>query len=230
MSLRQQGDPSQARFDRDAGDTQLSLTVLAKMLMCLLPEFDQVSVAVLDGTGGVSTWASAGDLVTELDRLQNGLDEGPGIDSLTRARTVVTADIGRDSRWPRYVAAAVELGLRSQVATPLRWRDGKVRGVLNAYSTTHSRVGFSAPVVAEVVATQVASALASFSEIESLDRALADRTVLAQASGLVMAWLPSDADHAFDYLRRVAVEQGRTPVQVAEELVRTRELPSVRQA
>lgn len=230
MSIRNRGDLVRPRFDRDAGDTQRALSVHAKLLMCLLPEFDQVSISVLDASGRAGVWASVGDLVNDLDRLQQDVDEGPGIDAFASARPVVAPDIQHDDRWPAYVTAAAELGLRSQVATPLRWRDHKLRGVLDMYSTTHARIGFSAPLVAEVVAAQVASALASFSEIQALDRALADRTVLAQASGMVMAWHHCDADHAFAYLRSVAARQGQTLVRVAEDLVRTRELPSARPA
>lgn len=204
------------------------MTVNARMLLCLLPEFDQVSITVVDDAGGISTLARAGDLVTDLDQLQYGLGEGPCIDSARNAYPVVAANIQQDDRWQRYVPAATELGLRSQVATPLTWKDNRSLGVLNMYSTTHAQVGFSAPVVAEVMAAQIVSALAGVREIEHLHRELADRAVLGQAIGLVMAWLEDDADRASDYLRTVAVQQRRTLTEVAEELVRTRRRPSVR--
>ena len=219
---------SYPRFELDPGDAQRSLTVNARMLLCLLPDFDQVSITVVDDAGGVSTLAQAGDLVTDLDQLQYGLGEGPSIDSLRAAYPVVAAHIQRDDRWRRYVPAASELGLRSQVATPLRWQDDKPLGALNMYSTTHARVGFSAPVVAEVMAAQIVSALVGLRELEHLHRALADRTVVGQAIGLVMAWLRVDADHASDYLGDVANRQNRELAELAEEMVRTRELPSVR--
>ena len=205
------------------------MTVNARMLLCLLPDFDQVSITVVDDdTGDISTLAQAGDLVTDLDQLQYGLGEGPCIDSVRDANPVVAARIQRDERWERYVPAASDLGLRSQVATPLLWHDDKPLGVLNMYSTTHADVGFSAPVVAEVMAAQIVSALAGLREVEHLHRELADRAVLGQAIGLVMAWLQVDADHASDYLRIVAKQQARPLAEVAHELVRTRRLPSVR--
>lgn len=221
---------AQLSFDRDAGDTRRSLAVNAKILLCLLPEFDQVSITVLDDTGDVETWASDGDLVTDLDRLQRQLGEGPAIETLSRARTVVAPDIRRDDRWPRYVRAATQLGLRSQIAIPLRRRDDWLRGTLNTYSTTHAHIELSAPLVAQVVASQIVSVLASLREIERLDQALAERTVIGQACGLVMAGLLLDADHAFECLRSVAAHQDQTLVHVAEEVVRTRVLPSVRPA
>lgn len=204
------------------------MTVNARMLLCLLPDFDQVSITLVDPVGEISTLAQDGDLVTDLDQLQYSLGEGPCIDSARSAQPVVAADIQRDYRWQRYVPAASELGLRSQVATPLRWHDDKPLGVLNLYSTTHSHVAFSAPVVAEVMAAQIVSALAALREIEHLHSELADRAVLGQAIGLVMAWLQDDSDRAMNYLRSLAMQQQRTLTEVAEELVRTRQLPPVR--
>lgn len=228
MSIDTQETASYPRFELEPRDAQRSLTVNARMLMCLLPDFDQVSITVVDDTGDISTLAQAGDLVTDLDQLQYGLGEGPSIDSLRNAYPVVAAHIQRDDRWRRYVPAASDLGLRSQVATPLRWRDDKPLGALNMYSTTHAQVGFSAPVVAEVMAAQIVNALAGLREIEHLHRALVNRTVIGQAIGLVMAWLQVDADHAFDYLRRVSMQRNRKLAEIAEVVVHTRELPSVR--
>ena len=215
-------------FEVAARDAQRSMAVNARMLLCLLPEFDQVSITVVDDAGETSTLAQAGDLVTDLDQLQYGLGEGPCIDSARGAHPVVAADIQRDNRWQRYVPAASELGLRSQLATPLRWHDDKPLGVLNIYSTTHAQIAFSAPVVADVMAAQVVSALAALREIEHLHSELAERAVHGQAIGLVMARLQGDADRAADYLRSVAMQQQRTLTEVAEELVRTRRLPPVR--
>lgn len=230
MGVKTQGVAPRPRFDLDASDTKRSLTVSAKMLMCLLPEFDQVSVTVVDDAGGLTSWARAGDLVDDLDQLQYALGEGPCLDTLRAGRPVLASRIQHDDRWRRYAPAAARLGLRAQVATPVRWRDDTLLGALNMYSTTHAQIGFSAPLVAEVVAAQVASALASFREIALLDRALGERTVIGQATGLVMGRLEMDADHAFEYLRHHSGQHDRRLVQVAEDLVRTREFPSVRQA
>ena len=228
MIIGTHGVASYPRFELAARDARRSMTVNARMLLCLLPDFDQVSITLVDPAGEISTLAQAGDLVTDLDQLQYGLGEGPCIDSARGAHPVVAADIQRDTRWQRYIPAASELGLRSQVATPLRWEDDKPLGVLNMYSTTHSQVAFSAPVVAEVMAAQIVSALAALREIEHLHSELADRAVLGQAIGIVMAWLHDDADRAMNYLRSIAMQQQRTVTQVAEELVRTRQLPPVR--
>lgn len=141
--------------------------------MCLQPEFDQVSITVVDPAGGVSMWAQDGELAIALDRLQHDLGEGPCLDSMRSAECLVVPQIRHDDRWPRYGRAAADLGVKSQVSAPLRWHDEAPLGALNMYSTTDDHVGLTAPLVAQVLAAQVASALAGLREIETLHEELA---------------------------------------------------------
>ena len=222
ISARRASDPH-------LSEAQRSMIVDAKLALCLEPQFDQVSVTVVGRDGEVSSWAQAGDLVADLDQLQYGLGEGPCIDSIRRVHSVVVPHLQRDGRWQRYVPAAAELGLRAQVSAPLRGLDRKTLGALNMYSTTSSDVGVTAPLVAEVLARQVASTMADERHIEDLTAALDSCTTIGQATGVVMAQLEIDADHAMAYLRRVTVLRDETLAQVADEIVRTRDLPAVRQ-
>ena len=51
------------------------------------------------------------------------------------------------------------------------------------------------------------------------------RTVIGQATVLVMGRFDVDADHAFEYLRRVSSNANTKIVDVAAMIVRTRRLP-----
>lgn len=165
--------PTRTPHDLNRSDVRRSLTVSAKLAMCLEPEFDQVSITVVDPAGDASTWAQDGELASWLDRLQHDLGEGPCIDTALSAECVVAPDIRRDDRWPRYGRAAADLGVRSQVSAPLRWRDEPPVGALNMYSTTDGRVSLTAPLVAQVLAAQVSGVLAGLHEIETLHEELA---------------------------------------------------------
>lgn len=230
MSVRPHETASRSAGDLRLSDTRRSLTVSAKLAMCLQPEFDQVSITVVDRAGAGSTWTTIGELVTELDRLQHDAGEGPGPDSIRSRRCVVAPHLRLEDRWPHYVRAAVALGLRSQVSAPLPSRGGDPVGALNLYSTTHACLGLTAPLVGEVIAAQVADTLVRHGETEELRRALDASTTIGQATGIVMARLGLDAEHAAAHLRRMAMLLDQNLAQVAEDLVRTRELPAVRQA
>lgn len=211
------------------GDTERSLTVDVKLLLCLLPEFDQASVIAFGDAGDVTAWVRVGPLAPRLDQLHSDVGEGPYVDARDRARRVLAPRLENDDRWPAYVPAATRLGVRSQTATPLRWADDDAcLGVLNLYSTSAAEIDPSAPVVAEVVAAQLVRTLASLRDAETTRQELADSTVIGQACGLVMAWLDLSADDALAHVRRLAAQQDTPLVRVAEQMVRTSQPPSVR--
>ena len=219
------GAATRSPSDPHVRDLRRSLTVNAKLAMCLQPEFDQVSIGVIGPTGDLSTWAQEGELVSALDQLQHDLGEGPCHDSIRTAECIAVPHIRRVGRWRRYGPAAAALGLRSQVSVPLRYRDGEPLGALNMYSTTHSDLSITAPLVAKVLAAEVAGVIAGFREIRHLHSALDVSTIIGQATGVVMARLEVDADHASAYLRRVSMLRNQKLVQVADDLVRTGRLP-----
>lgn len=183
-------------------DVRPALIVNAEIVRCLLPEFDQVSITVVDSTGNAFTCAQAGGLAGDLDRLQYGLGEGPCIDSIQGDVRVVAPDIRRDDRWSRYVSSAAELGLRAQLAAPLRSRGDAPMGALNLYSTTRRDIPATAPLIAEALAAQVAGVLDTFREIENLHRALATRRTIGIAVGLLMAEYQLSESAAFAVLER----------------------------
>ena len=69
--------------------------------------------------------------------------------------------------------------------------------------------------------------LTSGREIDQLATALHSRTVIGQATGLVMGRFDVDASQAFDYLRRASSHSNRKLVDIASEMVRTGRLPEV---
>ena len=69
------------------------------------------------------------------------------------------------------------------------------------------------------------SRVAATRAIESRDLAIARRTIIGQAEGILMERFSLDADQAFSVLRRVSQDSQRKLYEVAADLVRTGELP-----
>jgi AmiR/NasT family two-component response regulator len=78
---------------------------------------------------------------------------------------------------------------------------------------------------AQVLAGHLAVSMAAGREIDQRGVAIASRTIIGQAEGILMERFDLDADRAFDYLRRVSMHTNRKLVLVAEDMVRTRQLP-----
>jgi len=81
--------------------------------------------------------------------------------------------------------------------------------------------------IAQTLAGQLAMVMTSGREIDQLGRALHSRTIIGQAQGILMERLDIDAAQAFDYLRRMSSHTNRKLVALAEEVARTRELPTL---
>ncbi|WP_299922218.1 ANTAR domain-containing protein [uncultured Nocardioides sp.] len=64
-------------------------------------------------------------------------------------------------------------------------------------------------------------------EIDHLRVALGRRLVIGQAQGVLMERLGIDAGQAFDYLKRMSSQRNQKVYVIAEDIVRTRELPGL---
>ena len=74
----------------------------------------------------------------------------------------------------------------------------------------------------------VAEALAASEvEIAQLHLAMRSRTLIGQATGMLMLLMDIGEDQAFEYLRRVSSHTNRKLTEVAEQVVATRALPDV---
>jgi hypothetical protein len=169
-----------------------------------LPGFEHVGISTIDGHGHVRTRAQTSELVKELDDLQYGLGEGPCVDTLRTAHVVQAPHIRHDQRWPRYVPAAVALGLKSQFAVRLYLDDEGTQGGLNIYSTSNEDIDEEAPVIADLFATQAALALGGVRELTNLNVALGTREVIGKAIGMIMVTYQVDQQAAFGFLARVS--------------------------
>lgn len=184
-----------------------------------VPGFDQVGISTLHKSGKVETRAATGKLVHQLDELQYDLGEGPCVDTLRETDVVVAPRIRHDQRWPRYVPAAVELGLRSQLAVRLYLDDRGTLGGLNLYSTTSDEVEPESEATAELFAAHAAIALGNARQRETLNEALQSRKVIGQAIGIVMERYEMNEDRAFAFLVRASSHANIKVRDVAQELV-----------
>jgi GAF domain-containing protein len=196
-----------------------TLQAIVEVARASVPGFDEVGISTLHKDGKVQTRAATGDLVHQLDDLQYGLGEGPCVDTLRQVHVVVAPRIHHDQRWPRYVPAAVELGLRSQLAVRLYLDDQGTLGGLNLYSTTSDDVDPEAEGTAELFAAHAAIALGNARERENLNQALHSRKVIGQAVGILMERYEMNEDRAFAFLVRASSHANIKLREVAQELV-----------
>lgn len=186
---------------------------------------DMVGISVVR-PGGIDTPAASSEAMRRIDQLQYDLGQGPCLTALRDHETTISPDLANDERWPVWGArVSEELGLASSVS----YRLYTTRDTLGAMNLFSSRLdGFDADDVDNglALAAHVAVALAGAQNVDNLNTAITNRTVIGQAEGILMERFDMSADRAFDVLRRVSRHSNVKLNKVAAELVETRRTPS----
>ena len=197
-----------------------TLDAIVQATLTSIPGFTDVGISIRHRDGRIETRSGTGQLVWELDRIQYELDEGPCVDAIRAPGTVIVNDVRHEQRWPRYIAAAIKEGLRSQLGVGL-YDDGKTLGGLNLYSTEAESVSDEAVQAAELFARHAAIALDRAQSSHQFNEALASRKVIGQAIGIVMERFGIDEDRAFQFIVRASSTSNIKLRDVAAELVDT---------
>lgn len=207
--------------DRPLERTLLSIAVFAT---AAIPGADGTGLTLLEHDRPRATVADA-DFVSRIEEVQERLGEGPGLRALEDRATQVTGSLGGEARWPRFGPRAGRLGVHSALALPLLVERRAV-GALNVYGHGQHcfdersvRVGehFSGP--AAVTAANALLLEESRRVVQQLERALASRTVIDQAIGILMSRSGGTSAEAFEHLRQTSQAGGTKLADVARGIV-----------
>ena len=215
-----------AREMQEDGSPQEAMDRAVIVATKIIPGCDAAGVCVVYRGDRIDTHATSTDDLRQVDALQHELDEGPCLEALRKDHTVVSNDLTTDDRWPTWGPEVVErLGMRSSVSYRLYSND-KDLGALNLYGTTTD--AFTAEDIQDglALAAHVGVALAAAQEVEQLEKALSGRTVIGQATGILMERFDLDPDRAFSVLSRMSQQKNVKLRILAEQIVTTRTVPT----
>jgi|SRR5215212_1068917 len=212
-----------------AEEPTLAATVDRAVHMCThaMRGCDMVGISVIEG-GQIRTVAASNEILRQIDQWQFELGEGPCYDALRNDETVTSNDLAHDDRWPVYgQRLAQETGIHSSVSYRL-FTNGDSLGALNAYALAPSAFSHQDVAQGQALAAHAAAALASSLKEHQLQQALESRTVIGQATGMLMERFSLDADAAFGALRRISQNRNIKLHALAERLVTTGRVPEMR--
>ncbi|MFW6773413.1 GAF and ANTAR domain-containing protein [Nocardioides sp. CPCC 205120] len=159
-----------------------------------------------------------------LDDLQRDLGEGPCVDAVGEVSLVHSYDLAAETRWPRWSAEVVRsVGARSLLSVRLRTNRDQI-GVLTLYSDAVGGFDHEERESAQAIAAHGAVALAAVRNVDRMLEAMNRRTTIGAAIGIVMERYDLEEPVAFEVLRRLSQEQNRKLFDIAEELVRERQV------
>lgn len=185
---------------------------------------DGVSMMLVGRGGNISTPAFSSITARDSDLAQFATDEGPCLAAIRTHEMVLIDDLRDEVRWPDYRQRALALGVRSMLGVRL-FVTGDTMGALDFYSQQPHAFDRRARLYAQVFASHAAIALkAAFTEA-GLEQALRSRDHIGQAKGILMERHGLTARDAFERLRHLSQERNRPVRELAEQLVRTGEVP-----
>jgi len=171
------------------------------------------------------TIAASDQLAAHVDEVQYGAGDGPCLQTLRTGKAVHVVDMATERRWDAYPAHAMAYGVRSSLSLPLRG-DSAIQGALNLYATSPHAFNDGAQLRAELFTSHVSALLTAVARqarqvqlSDQLRGALAARTVIDQAVGIVMDQQRCDAARAFELLREASQHQNRKLREIAGDIV-----------
>jgi GAF domain-containing protein len=195
-----------ARLLDDGSDPDSAVRRLVTLAVRVIEGCEHASITI-GGSVRVETVAFTDERVRHCHDVQFAANEGPVVETLKHYEPRRVDDAAAERRWSEFTAAAVDSGLLSCLALPVRI-DGEPAGALALYGTkTRAFIGASHD-AALLFAAQGGTALgnaelyhASRRMIDNLHRALQYRAVIEQAKGILMTRHSCSADAAFELLR-----------------------------
>jgi GAF domain-containing protein len=218
-----------------AADQLLSLMAEMKSLDIFLDQVVKLTARIvtpaaacgltINRQGRPFTVANSSLLAAQVDEIQYGADEGPCLQTLRTGETIQVDDLAAELRWGQYRPHAMAHGVVSSLSMPLTV-DGQVVAALNLYSTKPAAFAQPHRMRAEVFAAQCSAALtlvlrqADQAEIQhQLSEAMASRSVIDQAIGILMAQQRCTAAEAFDVLRQASQHRNRKLRDIAAQII-----------
>lgn len=201
-------------------DVETALSAITESAVISLPGVEHAGISLLRRDRSIETRGATSDLPRQLDYLQFEFAEGPCFDAMLEGTDdlQVSDHIRHDQRWPKYVPAAVELGLKAQLGVRL-FNNDNVYGALNLYSTESETIPAETVDGVQLFAAHAAAALGRVVLEKHLRAAMASRTVIGVATGLIMGKYSVTQEQAFQYLTRISQDTNTKLRTVAERIV-----------
>ncbi|WP_446210377.1 GAF and ANTAR domain-containing protein [Micromonospora sp. IBSANI012] len=178
-----------------------------------------------DQQGTLQVVAASSERTRLLELFQLQTDQGPCVDCFRTGRPVSVVDLSATGRWPRFAAAAAEVGFAAVHALPMRLRS-EVIGALNLFDSQPGaldegrlRIGQALADVATIGLLQQRAIHRRDILTEQLQTALNSRVLIEQAKGVLAERLQVDVGEAFALLRSGARSHNRRLSDLAQAIV-----------
>lgn len=200
------------------GDLDATLSSITEAAVQILPQVEYSSITIVHNDGRVETAAPTHDILLGLDQAQAELREGPCFDAAEENIHIFSPNIAHDERFPNYGPVALSYGVRSQAGLRL-FHAPRSQGALNFYSTKVGALTQDLEPLQALFSHHAGMAIGYAREVHNLNEAVKTRTLIGQATGVVMERYGLPDHRAFALLTRLSQERNVKLRQIAQEIV-----------
>jgi GAF domain-containing protein len=191
-----------------------------------LVDVSEAGIMLVDHNGMLRYVASSSERMRLIELFELQHEQGPCVDAYRRGVPICVAlTDDAQTRWPRFVPEAREVGFLSVAALPMRLRS-EVIGALNLFSSDPIPLGMGDQRLAQALADIATIGILqqrALSDAQNgatqLEAALESRVVIEQAKGIIAEHEDVDVDVAFAQIRDYARNHNRRLGEVAREVV-----------
>jgi GAF domain-containing protein len=186
----------------------------------------EVGLLLANAAGSLQVMASSSERSEALELLQSRNEEGPCFECYRGSRLVFGEDLAAEAdRWPTFAAAAVQNGIKSVHAIPMRVH-GRTIGALNLFRAEPGRLaerdvplGQGMADIAAVALIQERAMRETRGVVQQLQGALNSRVLIEQAKGVLAERGQVSVDAAFVSMRRYARAHNNQLSDVARDVI-----------
>jgi GAF domain-containing protein len=204
---------------------QAAAAQLSRAARDLIDTAAGAGVSLIDDTGTRISTAATDTLVETADAAQYELGRGPCLSAWATESLQRLEDTATDTRWPDWSRTAAAAGIASVLSAPVLYRD-RCLGAMKIYATAAGAFGtreeHQLVLLASAAGTLLGAAQGSDAPqrlSESMRQALADRTAVETATGMLMERHTTDHETARRMLIDDSQAQGRPLAQIARRVV-----------
>ncbi|HUE06854.1 MAG TPA: GAF and ANTAR domain-containing protein [Acidimicrobiales bacterium] len=201
-----------------------ALQQIVELVCAALDSCSMAGVTLLDPSGP-HTVVATNEATERVDAFQYEVESGPCLDAYRNQVMHRVDSTEKDDRWPAFFELARSEGVRSVLSYPLVVHNDGI-GALNLYGEREyafdkedERIGQAFATHATITLTHARGSWRNGKARQNLERALQTRGVIEQAKGILMARTGTDADQAFEALRRASQRSNRKVSDLAQEIV-----------
>lgn len=204
-------------------DPEATFQLAVELARASIDGCDAAALSFVRGRRTVETVAATDRMAADADRLQYELGEGPCLDAIWEHHTTHSPSLGHDARWPVWGPRAVEQTEAQSILAFQLFTHEDTLGALNLYSRHRDAFDAVAREEGLAIAAHIAIAIAASQQIHHLSIGLDTRTVIGQATGILMERFELGSARAFSVLTRLSSHSNVKLREVAAEIVANRE-------